>query len=200
MSRARTRTVPFLLVLAVTALVGCDEGSVDLVVDGGATAHFSASGNPPEADRVRLVGRSTGEDEVTVDVVIAGPSTSDDLFGFYFGIEVGDPDSATFVAGSDVLGTALDMTGCSPIVLVTPTPDSRTVIVSVTKRAPCSGNGIDEDEEPIVSLAFRIEPDADSTIRLRGQTAGDPPFAKDSHAVTIPSVTFDAAPALLSGR
>jgi hypothetical protein len=203
---SRTRSVLGALASStlVLALAGCDSASVGVTVDSGvATATFSSSGSPAVANQVRLVGRPTAADEVTVDVVIAGPTTSQDVFAFSFGLHVDDPATADFIEHTQIVGPALDTTGCfvPPIALVSASgSDPRLLLVSVTKLNPCPGNPIAAGEEKIISLTFRVEPDEDTTIRLCGQSAAGNPSASDSHGARISSVTFDPADAVFLGR
>jgi len=186
----------------ISVLAGCGgSGGAGAVFAAPATASFSPSGSAATENQVRLVGRSTGEDEVTVDVVIAGPTDSSDLYAFSFGLEVGDPTVAEYVFGSQEVGTALDTTGChDPFLIVSPGMQPGLLTVSLTKLGNCPGNGIPAGEEMIIALAFQVEPERSTTIRLAGQSPGGDPSAIGSAHAVIDSVVFDQNSARFSGR
>jgi hypothetical protein len=117
-----------------------------------------------------------------------------------FGLEIGDPEVAEFIEQSDEVGPALQTAGCSPFGIVGAGGDPSRLLVSVTKFNPCPGNRITAPGQSVISMSFRVEPEATTTIRLAGQSPTAEPIAYDSENTTIPSVVFDTAAARLSGR
>ena len=67
---------------------------------------FSGSGTAAGADRARLTGIASGE-LVEINLVIGGPTTSDDLYSFAFDLVMSAPDVFELVPGSAALGPAL---------------------------------------------------------------------------------------------
>jgi hypothetical protein len=160
---------------------------------------FIPSTTQQDANVVRLAGGAIGNDEVQVDVMIGGPTTSDDLYSFAFDLIVSDPDHIEYVDASAEVGTALIPTGSQGrAVLVS--RDYDRVIVGVSKTGGGDGNGVADGEESIVSLLFRVLRNGSSTIVIAGAGANpsnpsNQPSALDHVGQPIDSVEFDSAPA-----
>jgi hypothetical protein len=193
------------LILFVLSLssIGCGGGSAEEV--SGLTPRFVASGTAAGPDVVRLAkGRSAGQ-QLTVDVAIGGPTTSDDLYAFAFDLVIGDTEVLSFVPGSETLGEALDVDGCPDGAIVLASAPGNRVVVSVSKLGGCAGNGIPSGERAIVRLTFRVLQEGTSTLGLGGpvRTGREPAVegtAYDSKLLRVESVQFDAEPATIQAN
>jgi len=165
-------------------------------------ASFTPSATPAAPNRVRLADGGASGDTVVVNVVIGGPTTSEDIYSFAFDVFLDDPTVATFLDGQEAAGNALVPTGSqSLIVQVAPSSQDpqRRIVVGVTKAGGGSGNGIAGAEATIVSLPFRVLRVAPTGIRLVGSSPSIPPRALDSAGNPILSIEFDTQPATLRG-
>lgn len=187
----RCSSTVYLVALALVALSGasCGGGGGDgAVVNPGLTVSFTDSGTPSAPDLVRLVGAPTGQ-RVAIQVVLAGPTTSDDISSFAFDVEIGD---ATILAFGDVqaeAGPALATPGClDPTVLAG--QSGNRVVVGVAKLG-CAGNGLPAGEQSIVTLSFRVLKAGTSTLTIEGSPTTEP-TAFDSDTTKIDSIQFDA--------
>ncbi len=192
------KTLTWLAMLALLYLAaapGCSNGSgggpVGPVPLG---AGFAPSVTPGSPDRVRLVGRTSG-DLVSVDIVIAGATTSDDLYSFAFDLTVDDPTVAEYVDGSAEFGTALELAAGQQGEVLASSNGGR-ITVGVSKLGGGPGNGVAGGEPAVATLTFRIL--RRDTTRLR-IAALPPPAALDSTGTGIGSVSFDVEPATLWG-
>jgi len=163
------------------------------VVPPSLTVTFSDSGTASAPDRVRLIGTPSGE-RVLVDVVLAGPTTSDDISSFAFDVEIGDTTVLAYGDVAAVAGPALFTPGCiDPTVLAGQSGDR--VVVGVAKLG-CAGNGLPAGEEAIVTLSFRVLKEGTSTLSLEGSPTQDP-TAFDSNTNEIGSIQFDGLSATI---
>jgi hypothetical protein len=157
------------------------------------TVIFSDSGTASAPDMVRLSGTPSGE-RVLVDVVLAGPTTSDDISSFAFDVEIGDTTVLAYGDVAAVAGPALFTQGCiDPTVLAGQSGDR--VVVGVAKLG-CAGNGLPAGEEAIVTLSFRVLKEGTSTLSLEGSPTQDP-TAFDSNTNEIGSIQFDGLSATI---
>jgi len=185
------------IVLDLTCAIACGGGG-----GGGKSftivAMFQESGTAPAPDLVRLAGTTAG-DLVVLDVNIGGPTSNDDLFAFAFDIALDDESVVELVQGSAVAGSALKPGGMEQLEVLAAQNGNR-ITVGVTKLGPTpSGNGIPTGEQTVVTLQLRLlRKGASSHLRLVGSYAM-PPAAIDSTGEIIPSVQFDAQPALVAG-
>jgi hypothetical protein len=148
---------------------------------------FTDSGTASAPDLVRLTGTPSRE-RVLVDVVLAGPTTSEDISSFAFDVEIGDTSVLAYGDVAAVAGPALFTQGClDPTVLASQAGDR--VVVGVTKLG-CAGNGLPAGEQAIVSLSFRVLGAGTSTLSLTGSPSQDPAVF-DSNAIKIDSIQFD---------
>jgi hypothetical protein len=198
----RARRFALSLALLTVWAVGCGSGGGgDAGSDGGVlppdlSASFSASGTAGAPDLVRI-GGSPSADLVEVDVVIGGPTTSDDLYSFAFDLVLGDPTVAELVEGSATLGSALTASDGQAIQLLVSQQDAR-VIIGATKLGGGLGNGVEEPgESAVVHLVFRLLRAGSTSLALTG-SAGREPAAIDSDGAAIDSVRFDGSPAVLT--
>jgi hypothetical protein len=192
----RRSSIGYLVILALLGLLGasCGGGGGDgNVVNPGLSVRFTDSGTPSAQDLVRLTGTPTGG-RVAIQVVLAGPTTSDDVASFAFDVAIGDPSVLAFGDVQAVAGPALATPGClDPTVLARQRGDR--VVVGVAKLG-CAGNGLPAGEQTIVTLSFRALQPGTSTLTLAGSPAipGSPagePAAFDSGTVKIDSIRFD---------
>lgn len=182
--------------LVLACLAGCSSSSSPVITAPGISGGFATSGTTASGDTVRLTG-SAVEDLVTVSVTIGGPTTSTDLYSFAFDLLIGNQAVARYVPGSAEFGTALTTgTGQTPQVLAT--QNGNRVTVGVTKLGGGAGNGVTSGEPAIVNLTFQILQAGNSSLTLSGGPSSSP-AALDSTGTTVPSVTFDTSPAMLSG-
>jgi hypothetical protein len=161
------------------------------------TASFTGTGTGTAADFARLTGGSASGDTVTVNVVIGGPTTSSDLYSFAFDLVLGDTTVAQYVSSSVTAGTALTVVGLQSVEALASTSGSR-VVVGVSKTNGGGGNGIPMGEPVVVSLTFRLLKTGSTTLAIAGAPGGSPECL-DSLGIAIPSITFDAGNATLTG-
>ena len=186
-----------LLAGLVCGLAGCGSGGGD---DGGVigdpiTASFTPSGTVSSPDLVRLTGNASN-DLVTLQVVIAGQTTSVDLFAFAFDLVLSNVALVGYIDGSEEFGTALTLgAGQSGVALAQQTADR--VTVGVTKLGG-AGNGVGPGEKTIVTLQFRVMAKGTGTIAIDTAPPAEP-GAEESDGAAAPGVTFDGLPALISG-
>jgi len=192
-----------MLLLVIVASAGCGGGSGGGITGPSIVADFIESGTASTANRVRLVDGSVSDDRVTIQVAIAGPTTSPDLYAFAFDLLISDPTVAQYVPNSAAFGSALVLgSGQQQAVLVSQSGDR--IIVGVSKTGGGSGNGIGASEESILSLTLRVLREGATDVTIVG-SPGNPhnptpdPAALESNGTVIGSVTFDAASATLAG-
>jgi hypothetical protein len=203
--RRSVRTLPALaLALALGFAGGCSDDDDPPFFPGAPAldAVFAASGTPAAPNAVRLRGVSVTGDVATVEVAIGGPSTSSDIYAFAFDLVLSDPSVARYVSGSAQIGNALvPDAGQSTVVLAEQFGDR--VVVGATLSGGGSGDAIPAGESVVVTLRFRVLTTGTTDIDFAGSTdPGDPtndPAAFDSNGTVLGSVTFDPAPASLSG-
>jgi len=155
-------------------------------------ASFTGSGTPSSSDMVRLREGASNGNLVTVHVMIAGPTTSADIYAFAFDLVLSDPAIARFVEDSAVAGPALVPGSCLDVLVLAVQREDR-VVVGVTKLG-CSGNGIPNGEETIVSLDFRLLQPGSTTIGFWPSA-----ITLDSETIPISSISFDPLSATLAG-
>ena len=193
------RSVPLgLLLLAglVVAASGCgsDDGGV---IGGPITASFTPSGTAASPDLVRLSG-SASSDLVELQVVISGPTESDDLYAFAFDLVLSNADVAGYVDGSAAIGNALTLEAGQAGVALASQSGNR-VKVGVSKLGDVAGNGVGPGEETIVTLLFRVTAKASTTIAFDGSPPAEEPAALESDEAPAPGLQFDGASALIRG-
>ncbi len=181
------------LVLLIHA-TGCSDGT-RMALPYVPQSDFAASGTAASANMVRLAGTASG-DMVTVYTVLSGPTTSSDIYSFAFDLVLGDPDVARFESGTATFGTALTLSGGQTSHVLASQSGDR-ITVGVTKVGGGSGNGITGSDKVILTLQFRMLTDGSTTLAIEGSPPHNP-AAIDSTGTEIPSVVFDAAPALLT--
>jgi hypothetical protein len=187
-----------LLAGLVCGMAGCGSGGGDDggVIGGPITASFTPSGTVSSPDLVRLTG-SASNDLVTLQVVIAGQTASDDLFAFAFDLVLSNVALVGYIAGSEEFETALTLeAGQSGVALARQTADR--VTVGVAKLGGGAGNGIGPGEKTIVTLLFRVMAKGTGTIAI-DTTPPAEPGALESDESPAPGVSFDGLPALISG-
>jgi hypothetical protein len=186
-----------LLVTQLLLGAGCNGGDGG-VVGGGLQASFTGSGTSPAANLVYLRGGTVSGDMVTVEVVIVGPTTSQDLYSFVFDLVLSDPTVAAYEPGTAVFGTALTI-GAGQGQLVQAVQNGDRVVCGVTKTGGGAGNGVGNLQATALSLVFRALKAGTTTLTLAGPPTGGDPAALDSNGAVIGSVTFDTASSQLSG-
>ena len=205
MTAPRTRLLPVLLcgfAIAAIPSIGCGGGGGDS--DGGAvppalTAVFSESALVELGDRVKLVQGSASGANVTTRVVLFGPSTSTDIYGWAFDVVLSNPNVVEFVGGSATAGSML--TPCAGGSLSVQASQqtaggTTSVVVGVSKLGSCAGNGVPAGEHVVVQLTFRVKTTGSSTLTFGGSVS---PRALDSNLAPIGSIEFDAGAATLQG-
>lgn len=188
----------FMGALLVVAL-GCGGGS-DVTTP---PAVFYGSTTAMSPDGVRLIGSGAGRSTVLVRVVLGGPTTSSDLYGFAFDLVLGDPTAAQYVPGSARFGDALETDGAQGRSVLASQVGDR-VVIGISKTGGGSGNGLAGSGESIVlSLEFDVPNRGMTTLGFAGSPnnpvnpTGDP-AALDSTGALVPSIRFDVEPALIS--
>jgi hypothetical protein len=176
---------------------GCSDDDDD-VVGGGLQASFTGSGTSPVANLVYLRGGTVSGDTVTVEVVIVGPTTSQDLYSFVFDLVLGDPTVAAYQPGTAVFGTALTI-GAGQGQLVQAVQNGDRVVCGVTKTGGGAGNGVGNLQATTLSLVFTALKSGTTTLTLAGPPNGTDPEALDSNGAEIGSITFDTTAAHISG-
>jgi hypothetical protein len=173
------------------------------VIPPAVTAQFSSSGTAPAADLVYLRGGSVAGEFITLEVVISGPTTSQDLYSFAFDLLLSDPSVARFEPGTAAAGPVLQVAGGQDrSVLVSQQGDR--VVVGVTKTGGGTGNGVGVGESVVLSLVFQVLKVGTTEIRFAGSPANPQnpsadPVAIDSNGATVTSVDFDGGIAEISG-
>ena len=186
---------------ALTLLsLGCGGGDPDIMAP---PATFSVSTTGPGPDGVRLDGIGLHNGIALVQVVVGGPTSSNDLYSFAFDLVLSDPEVARYVPGSARFGNALEIgptQGMSVLVL----QNRDRVVIGASKTGGGPGNGIAGSKESVIlSLEFELLAGGSTTLRFAGSPSnpvnptGDP-VALDSQGGLVPSITFDGEPAFIS--
>lgn len=196
-----TRRAALLVLVALLAGFGCGGsggggGVTPLPMPNPIAASFAESGTAASPDQVRLRGTAVGTD-VVVDVVIAGATTSSDLYSFAFDLVLSDASVATYVAGSATFGSALTL-GAGQTGEALASQGGSRITVGVSKVGGGAGNGVGATEEVVASLRFRVLKREMTTLTIEGSPP-NPPAALDSTGAVIASVVFDAAAAAIGG-
>jgi len=160
---------------------------------------FSSSGTSASPDLVRLTSSAASGNLVTVQVSLAGPTTSTDIYSFAFDVVLEDPAVARYVAGTATVGSVLQATtGQGTSVLAS--QQANRVVVGVTKTGGGAGNGIPSGESAIVSLTFEVIDVGACGLSIEGPPgAVATPQALDASGTPIGSIHFDTAQATLVG-
>ncbi len=202
--RSRNRQLSHLIaaVLLVCAIAcsgggGSDDDDGDGDLPNGIGASFISSGTPSSPDGVRLTGTTSG-DIVIIKVVIAGPTTSTDLYSFAFDLLFSDPTVVESIGASVDFGAALILTGGQTGEALATLNGDR-VTVGVSKVGGGAGNGLGATEETVVSMTLRVRRRAITTVQIAGSPPNDP-AALDSAGAIIGSVVFDPGSATISGN
>jgi hypothetical protein len=195
---ATTLSGVFLMILTITTLSGCSGGSggAPIAPLGPVAASFVSSGTVATPDLVRLTGSSSGN-IVTVEVVLGGATTNQDIYSYAFDLLLGDSTVASYVASSVSVGGSLATSGGQTTIALAAQNGSR-VTVGVTKSGGGAGNGIGGQEEVIVRLDFRVLKRATTTLALEG-SGSNTAAALDSNGAVIGSVQFDSTTVQISG-
>jgi len=199
----RCSSIGYLLILALLAVGGVScggGGGGGSVVNPSLTVTFADSGTGSAPDLVRLTGSPSGE-QVTIEVALAGPTTSAGIYAFAFDVVIGDTSVLAYVVGSAQIGSVLTTTGCLGETVLAAQSGDR-VVVGVSKLGACPGNGVPAGERAIVSMTFRVLEAGTSTLSLAGSPQAQrlptgEPSAFDSDRVRIDSIQFDAVPATI---
>jgi hypothetical protein len=192
-----------LAALTLLAAVGCNGDDDGGVVDPGVVASFVPSATVAAPNLVRMRAGSASDDLVTVQVVLAGPTTSNDIYSFAFDLLLSDPSVARYEAGSAVVGGAL-VPSLGQGTFVQAASSGTRVVVGVTKTGGGAGNAVASGEPIVVSLTFRLLDEGTSTISFAGspsnpQNPTATPAALDSSGNVIGSITFDTLAGTLIG-
>lgn len=181
------------IAVALTVLAtGCRGGS-------STSAQFTASTTGPAPGLVKLVPKSRSGSRVVIDVLIYGPEPALDLYGFRFGIRIGDAGLVRLAAQASYPQTALLAgDGQSIAVDVDGASDPSLVQVDVEKQGGGTGNGIAGASAVVIELPFDLQGTGATALTLVGLGA-NPPQALDSNLAPIAAVTFDAAAASVRG-
>ncbi len=165
-------------------------------------AQFAPSGTSPRAGHVILRGTHSGR-EVTLAVVLGGPTESQDLYSFAFDLLLGNPRVVRYVPGSAKLGSAL-VPSAGQTTQVQASQSGDRIVVGVTKVGGGEGNGVASGEATVATLRLEVLTEGTSTIAFEGSPDNpfDPvsePTALDSTGAVVNTVVFDQAAATLSG-
>ena len=188
--------------LAMLALFSCsNDGSSRSTTPaatplGTITAAFTASGTASTPDLVRLTGATAG-DTITVEVVLGGATTSQDIYSYAFDLLLGDAAVARYVPNSISVGNSLSTTGGQTTIALASENGNR-VTVGVTKSGSGGGNGVASPEEVVVRLDFQVLQRTTTTLALEG-SGSSTAAALDSNGAIIGSVQFDVATAQITG-
>lgn len=204
MTHPRHRMLPILLFLfSVAAIpsIGCGGGGSD---DGGVvnptlSAVFTESTLVELGDRVKLLQGSASGANVTTQVVLFGPTTSSDIYGWAFDVVISNPAVVEFVAASATAGTTLTPCPGNNLALQASQQTAggvTSVVVGLTKLGNCAGNGVPAGSHVVVSLTFRVKAVGSSNLTFGGVGG---PRALDSNLATIGSIAFDPGSATLQG-
>ncbi len=190
------------VVMSLVLCAGCHHDDSDGIV-GAPIASFAESGTSAGPDLVRLRSASASGDALVVEVVLGGPTSSGNLYGFVFDLVLGDPSVARLVANSGQAGGAL--TGSQVIVEAgTQAGDEGRVVVAVTKVGNAQGNGFSGSEAVVVRLGFQVLKRGTTMIVFGGHvSARNPegrPVAVDPAGDIVATIEFDAAAARISGN
>jgi hypothetical protein len=166
---------------------------------GGLTASFAGSGTASAANLVRLTGGAVAGTTVTINVVLAGPTTSSDIYSYAFDLALGDTTVAQYVTGSATAGPMFSPGAGQGVSAVASQIGDRVVVgVTLTGGGAGSGDGVAAGEPIIVSLTFRVLKAGTSSLSFAGAPSPTP-AALDSNGATIGSITFDGTAASISG-
>lgn len=125
---------------------------------------FESLDPAPDPDLVRLAGAAADSgDEVTIEVRIGGPTTSQDYYAFAFDLVIEDPTVISYVNGSASVGDFLD----PPAAVLTARSGNR-VIVGVSKSGPLPGNGTGDLENVVITLRFRALAEGSTNLTFAG--------------------------------
>lgn len=193
-ARRRACRIVLFAVLALSAagLFGCG-GDGDDNGDRLGPPAFRPSSATAAPDRVRLTGAPIGDGHLRLDVVIGGPTTSSDLYGFDFNLLLSNP-SIVQIAGV-ATGNALSGNAQANAVI-----NGSRIVVGVTKLAP-PGNRVTATEATVVTIQLRMLGRGSTTVAFAGTTPSTSPAdaaALDSAGAEIPSVQFDTGTATIT--
>jgi len=173
-----------MLAAACTAMVACGGGG------GGNNSgpSFRCTDSAPNSDVVVLLcGQRTSSDVWTIEVVIGGPTTSNDIEGFDLDV-VFDPADLSYVPGSATLGTLLSQDGDDPLLAANlANNDPGRLIVGVHRTNQPHGVQGDGAENLILTFSMRANMLSDfGPILLQFQNAE----AVDSLGTPIGGISF----------
>lgn len=162
------------------------------------TSSYTATTTTPVPNVVKLVPKGASGNKLVVEVILYGPTTSQDLYSFSFDVEIGDPTVLAFETGSAVAGTALTA-GAGQTIQVLAAPaaaDPTHIVVGVSKLGGGNGNGVAGQSAAVVDLAFGFLKAGNSTLRISSNPV---PAATDHNGAIIGSINFDAAAGTATG-
>jgi hypothetical protein len=176
----------------LASLAGCSNDSTT-------SAQFTASSTAPAPGLVKLEQKARSGSRVIVDVLVYGPEPALDLFGFKFGIRIGDSGLVKLVPQPSYAQTALLADAGQTIAIdVDGSSDASLVQVVIAKEGGGAGNGIAAVSAVVLELSFDVQGSGATTLTLAG-LGNELPQAVDSTRASIAAVSFDAAGASVRG-
>jgi len=174
------------------SLAGCSD-------DKTTSAQFTASRTAPAPGLVKLEESSRSGSRVAVDVRLYGPGPDLDLFGFRFGIRIGNTSLVNLVPQTTYTQTALVADDGQTIAIdVNGVEDPGFVQVNIETQGGGAGDGFEAASVVVIRLVFDVHGSGSTTLTLTGLGL-NPPLAIASTRAPIAPVTFDAASASVSG-
>jgi hypothetical protein len=197
----RKVTLSCWILLVCLCAVSCGGGNGNGGGDNGGgiqpiAARFTSSGTVPSPNTVRLNGSAMGN-RVLLDVMIGGPTTSDDIYSFAFDIVLSNANVAQYQIGSVSCGSALTL-GSGQQCEALASQQGNRVVIGVSKLGGGSGNRVSDPEETVVSLQLQVLQRAGTRLSIEGSLP-NPPAVIDSAGFVIGTIRFDVADAMISG-
>jgi hypothetical protein len=195
-------TIPELLILIASVSIlfglGCSGSHGDSgVITPTLGASFLPSNTPAASNLIRLRGGTSADDVVNVEVVVGGPTSSSDLYGFAFDLVIADTTVVGFERAT--AGTALTVTG-SQSRNVQASLVGNHLIVGVTKLGGGAGNVIGAGEAVVVTLTLKVLKAGTSSVTFAGATAVSGCAGFDSAGQVVPSIQFDPETVSVTGQ
>ncbi len=175
-----------LLLIGLPLLANCGGSSTGSVIPQTKSPVFTASGTPSAPNLVTLSGNPPIPGSlIQLDVKLAGPTTSSDLFSFSFNIVLSDPSivrSISSLQGDALVGQQAVVTNLT----------GNTLVVGVTRLGGV-GNGVGASGGTLLSLVFRTDTEKPGKTTL----TFDSPKVQDSTGAFITTINFDSQAAQL---